>query len=65
MAAPKKRVRKASQGYIGVNLVKGGDMTLYNRLQEEAKSDPELDQTQIVRTALREYFERKDKNTKK
>lgn len=60
MAAPKKRVRTKKVGFIGVKLAKGGDMTLFNRFQEEIANDPELDQSKLVRLALKEYFERKD-----
>jgi hypothetical protein len=60
MAAKSKRVRSKEVGFVGVNLVKGGDMTLYNRLLEEVESDPELDQSKVIRLALKEYFENKD-----
>lgn len=60
MTAKDKRVRRKEAGFIGVNLAKGGDMTLYNRLEEEVKSDPEMDRSKIVRVALKEYFDRKD-----
>lgn len=60
MATPNKRVRRKETGFIGVNLAKGGDMTLYNRLQQEIQSDPELDQSKVVRAALKEYFEKRD-----
>lgn len=59
-----KRIRTKEVGFVGVNLGKGGDMTLYNRLLEEVKSDPELDQSKVVRLALKEYFDRKDNKTK-
>lgn len=60
MAEQKKRIRRKEAGFIGVNLAKGGDMTLYNRFIEEVQSDPELDQSKLVRLALKEYFDRKD-----
>lgn len=60
MAAPKKRVRTVEAGFIGVNLAKGGDMTLFNRFEKEIASDPELDKSKLVRIALKEYFDRKD-----
>lgn len=56
----KKRVRSKDVGFVGVNLAKGGDMTLYNRLLKEVESDPELDQSKVIRLALKEYFDRKD-----
>jgi hypothetical protein len=56
----KKRVRSKAVGFVGVSLAKGGDMTLYNRFMEEVKSDPELDQSKLVRLALKDYFDRKD-----
>ena len=56
----KKRVRSKDVGFVGVNLAKGGDMTLYNRLQKEVESDPEMDQSKVIRLALKEYFDRKD-----
>lgn len=60
MAQKSKRVRNKEVGFVGVNLAKGGDMTLYDRLQKEVKLDPELDQSKIIRLALKEYFDRKD-----
>lgn len=60
MADKAKRVRRKEVGFVGVNLAKGGDMTLYNRLLQEVEDDPEMDQSKIVRLALKEYFERKD-----
>lgn len=57
----KKRIRSKDVGFVGVNLAKGGDMTLYNRLQQEVESDPEMDQSKVIRLALKEYFDRKDK----
>ncbi len=56
----KKRVRSKDVGFVGVNLAKGGDMTLYNRLLQEVEDDPEMDQSKIIRLALKEYFDRKD-----
>ena len=56
----KKRVRSKDVGFVGVNLAKGGDMTLYNRLLQEVESDPEMDQSKVIRLALKEYFDRKD-----
>lgn len=55
-----KRIRTKNVGFIGVNLAKGGDMTLYNRFIKEVESDSELDQSKLIRLALKEYFERKD-----
>lgn len=60
MAEKKKRVRSKEVGFVGVNLAKGGDMTLYNRLLQEVKDDPEMDQSKVIRLALKEYFDRKD-----
>jgi len=60
MAKTVKRVRNKEVGFVGVNLAKGGDMTLYDRLQKEVKLDPELDQSKIIRLALKEYFDRID-----
>lgn len=60
MATPKKRVRRKEAGFIGVNLAKGGDMTLFNRFEQEIAADPELDKSKLVRLALKEYFERRD-----
>lgn len=61
MAEKPKRIRSKDVGFVGVNLAKGGDMTLYNRLLQEAEIDPEMDQSKIIRLALKEYFDRKDK----
>lgn len=60
MSAQDKRVRKKQAGFIGVLLAKGGDMTLYNRFLKEVESDPEMDQSKLVRLALKEYFDRRD-----
>ena len=62
MTAQKKRVRRKEAGFIGVNLAKGGDMTLFNRFEQEIAADPELDKSKLVRLALKEYFERRDQN---
>ena len=59
MATKDKRVRRKETGFVGVNLAKGGDMTLYNRLEKEVESDPELDRSKVVRLALKEYFDRR------
>ena len=61
MAEKVKRVRRKEAGFVGANLAKGGDMTLYNRLLQEVESDPEMDQSKVIRLALKEYFDRKDK----
>lgn len=60
-AVKKKRIRRKETGFIGVNLAKGGDMTLFNRFELEIDSDPELDRSKLVRIALKEYFEKRDK----
>jgi hypothetical protein len=61
MADKPKRIRSKDVGFVGVNLAKGGDMTLYNRLLQEVEDDPEMDQSKIIRLALKEYFDRKEK----
>lgn len=60
MATTKKRVRTVKNGFVGVNLSRGDDMTLFNRFQKEVASDPELDKSKLVRLALKEYFEKRD-----
>lgn len=60
MAEKVKRVRRKEAGFVGANLAKGGDMTLYNRLLQEVESDPELDQSKVIRLALKEYFDKRD-----
>lgn len=54
-----ERIRRKEAGFIGVNLVKDGDMTLFNKLEEVVKADPELDRSKVVRIALKEYFDKK------
>lgn len=54
-----KRIRRTQTGFVGVNLAKGGDMSLYNRLLEEAKATT-MNQSLIIRLALLEYFEKRD-----
>lgn len=58
--AERKQPRVKDAGFVGVNLAKGGDMTLYNRLEEEVASDPEMDRSKIIRMALKEYFDKID-----
>lgn len=60
MTEKAKRVRGKVAGFVGANLAKGGDMTLYNRLIQEVESDPELDQSKVIRLALKEYFDKRD-----
>lgn len=60
MTNNKKRTRTTDVGFVGVNLAKAGDMTLYNRLKQEVESDPEMDQSKVIRAALKEYFDKKD-----
>ena len=60
MAEKPKRIRRKEAGFLGVTLAKGGDMTLDKRFVDEVKADPELDQSKLVRLALKEYFDRKD-----
>lgn len=55
-----RRPRRKEEGFVGASLAKGGDMTLYNRFIKEVESDPELDQSKLIRLALKEYFDRKD-----
>ena len=57
-----EKTKKSNErkGFITVSLVVSGDMTLYNRVEEEAGADPEMDKSKLVRAALKEYFERKD-----
>ncbi len=57
---PKAVRRTTKAGFVGANLAKGGDMTLYDRLIQEVESDPELDQSKVIRLALKDYFDRKD-----
>lgn len=53
------RVRRKEAGFVGVNLAKGGDMSLYDRLQKEAEATT-MSQSLIIRLALIEYFGKKD-----
>jgi len=55
-----KRKRNKESGFVGANLAKGGDTTLYNRLLKEVESDLELDQSKLIRLALKEYFDKRD-----
>lgn len=60
MATKPKRKRTKVAGFVGVSLAKGGDMTLYNRFMEEVGADPELDQSKLIRIALKDYFDKID-----
>ena len=56
-----ERVRRKETGFVGANLAgPDGDLSLYDRLVKE-KKDTTMSQSLIIRTALIEYFERKDK----
>lgn len=59
MAEKQKRVRRKEAGFVGANLAKDGDMTLYNRLDEEVKKTT-MNRSLIIRLALLEYFEKRD-----
>lgn len=59
MAPQDARVRKKETGFIGVNLVKDGDMSLIKRLDEEVKATT-MNRSLIIRLALQEYFEKRD-----
>jgi hypothetical protein len=54
-----KRVRRKEAGFVGVNLAKDGDMTLFNRLEQEVKATT-MNKSLIIRLALLEYFEKRD-----
>lgn len=57
----KKRVRRTEAGFVGANLAGvGGDMTLYNRLVAEKKATT-MSHSLIIRLALQEYFDKRDK----
>lgn len=58
MASKAKRVRKAETGFVGISLVKDGDMTLFNRLEQVVKSNPELSRSSVIRAALNEYLDK-------
>lgn len=60
MVEKAKRTRRKEDGFVGASLAKGGDMTLYNRFIKEVESDPELDQSKLIRLALKEYFDKRD-----
>lgn len=53
------RLRNKNNGFIGVDLAANGDMSLYNRVQEEKKTKM-ISQSAIIRIALIEYFNRQD-----
>lgn len=59
MANKIKRVRRKEAGFVGANLAKDGDMTLYNRLDQEVKATT-MNRSLIIRLALIEYFEKRD-----
>lgn len=56
---------KRGKGFIGVNLAMNSDMTLKDRLDKEVKADPEMNQSLIVRLALRDYFAKLDEQKSK
>ena len=62
--AEKERIRRKEAGFVGVNLIRKGDRTLFDRLEKEIKSNPELDRGKIIRIALQERYDRIDEATK-
>lgn len=61
MGTKVKRVRRKEAGFVGANLAgPGGDLTLYNRLVEEKKKTT-MSHSLIIRLALQEYFDKRDK----
>lgn len=58
MATKAKRVRKAQTGFVGISLVKDGDMTLFNKVKQVVKDDPEINLSSLTRAALKEYLEK-------
>lgn len=61
MATKNKRVRRKEAGFVGANLAgPNGDMTLYNRLVQE-KQATTMSHSLIIRLALQEYFDKRDK----
>lgn len=52
--------RTKSNGFIGVNLGKAGDLSLLKRLDKEVEKTT-MSRSVIVRLALMEYFEKRDK----
>lgn len=61
MVTKVKRVRRKEAGFVGANLAgPGGDLTLYNRLVAEKKATT-MSHSLIIRLALQEYFDKRDK----
>lgn len=59
--AEAKRIRRKEAGFVGANLAApDGDLSLYNRLVEE-KQKTTMSQSLIIRLALQEYFDKRDK----
>lgn len=58
MAVKAKRVRKAATGFVGINLVKDGDLTLLKRVKRVIKKNPEANMSSLSRAALNEYLDR-------
>lgn len=59
MTAKDKRVRRKEAGFVGANLAKDGDMSLYKRLDKEVKATT-MNRSLIIRLALLEYFDKRD-----
>lgn len=56
-----KRIRRKEAAFIGASLAgSNGDMTLYNRLVAEKKATT-MSHSLIIRLALQEYFDKRDK----
>ena len=54
-----QRIRRIQTGFVGVNLAKAGDMSLYKRLQKEAEATT-MSQSLIIRLALIDYLDKQD-----
>lgn len=61
MTDKQKRVRTTQTGFVGANLAgPDGDLGLYNRLVDEKKNTT-MSHSLIIRLALQEYFDKRDK----
>lgn len=52
---------KIEKNTIAVRLVINGDTSIHDRLKKEVKNNPEASNSSVVRSALRQYFNKLDK----
>jgi len=60
MTDKKERIRRKDVGFVGVNLAKGGDMSIVKRLDGAVK-ETTMNVSIIIRLALIDWLDKRDK----